>query len=128
MPAAEVPTPESPEAELGQWTRAVGEVGLGKPSNRIANTALSLTFLGALLILGGCSATPTASPAPSNAGTKSSICARNPPRLTPVTSSPRSTLPPSHDNDVGRRRIHDAYPDADVDANQVPKAGPCQKS
>jgi hypothetical protein len=28
------------------------------------------------------------------------------------------TLPPSHDNDVGRGRIPDTSPDADLDANQ----------
>ena len=27
-------------------------------------------------------------------------------------------LPPSHDNDVGRGRIPDTHPDADLDANQ----------
>jgi len=66
--------------------------------------------------------------AKSNASTKSSTCVRQPPRLTPVTSAPLSTLPPSHDNVVGRRRIPDAYPDADQDANQVPRAGLCDKS
>lgn len=29
-----------------------------------------------------------------------------------------TTLPPSHDNDVGDARIPDTTPDADVDANQ----------
>jgi hypothetical protein len=125
---AEVPIPESPVVERGQSIEAVGGVGLGTSSNRTAITVLTLTVLGALLILGGCSATPAASPVTSNAGTRSSICVKNPPRLTPVTSSPLSTLPPSHDNDVGRRRIQDAYPDADVDANQVPKAGLCRES
>ena len=128
MLAAEVPSTESPKAEPGQSTKAVGGVGRSNISNRIANTALSLTFLGALLILGGCSATSTASPATSNASTKSSTCVRKPPRLTPVTRSKLSTLPPSHDNDVGRRRLPDWYPDADQDANQVPQAGPCRKS
>jgi len=127
MPAAEVPSPESPEAEPRQSTKTVGGVGLSNLSNRIANTALSLTFLGGFLILGGCSATPSSS-ATSNASTKSSICARNPPRLTPVTSSTLSTLPPSHDNDAGRGRLPDSHPDADVDADQVPKAGRCRKS
>ena len=31
-----------------------------------------------------------------------------------------TTLPPSHDNDVGKGRIPDSTPDADVDANQRP--------
>ena len=31
---------------------------------------------------------------------------------------PSTTLPPSHDNDVGNARIPDRTPDADVDANQ----------
>jgi len=122
MPAAEVPIPVSPEAGPGQWAKVVGGVVPSRLAKRITNTALSLTFLGGVLLLGGCSATPSA---PSNASTRSSICARKP-RLTPVTSSTLSTLPPSHDNDVGRRRLPDSHPDADVDANQVPKAGPCQ--
>jgi hypothetical protein len=105
-------------------TKAVGDIGPSNLSCRIAKTALSLTFLGGFLILGGCSATPSAS----SASTKSSICARNPPRLTPVTGSTLSTLPHSHDNDVGRMRLPDLHPDADVDASQVPKAGRCQKS
>jgi len=112
MPEAAVPSPES-----------IGGVGRNL-SHRIAKTALSLTFLGGFLILGGCSATPSAS----SASTKSSICARNPPRLTPVTGSTLSTLPPSHDNDVGRMRLPDLHPDADVDANQVPKASRCHRS
>jgi len=128
MPAAEVPTPESPQAESGRSTIAVGGGGLRRLSDRKVNTALSFTLLGGLLILGGCSATSTASPATSNASTKSSTCVRKPPRLTPVTRSKLSTLPPSHDNDVGRRRLPDWYPDADQDANQVPQAGPCRKS
>jgi hypothetical protein len=127
MPAAEVPTPKSPEVEPGQLTKGAGRVGLSNLSDRIAKIALSLTLLGGLLVLGGCSATLSASPPTSNAAT-SSKCARNPPRLTPVTSSSLSTLPPSHDNDVGARRMPDAHPDADVDANQEPKAGPCHKS
>ena len=126
MRAAEVPSTESPKAEPGQSTKAVGGVGRSNISNRIANTALSLTLLGGFLILGGCSATPSASSATSNASTKSSICARQPPRLTPVTGSTRSTLPPSHDNDTGRGRPPDLHPDADVDAGQLP--APCQKS
>ena len=32
--------------------------------------------------------------------------------------SPRTTLPPSRDNDVGDGRVPDRTPDADVDANQ----------
>jgi hypothetical protein len=106
MPAAEVPSSESPKAEPGQSTKAVGGVGRSNISNWIANTALSLALLGGLLILGGCSATPSA------------ICPRNPPRLTPVTGSTLSTLPPSHDNDTGRGRLPDLHPDADVDASQ----------
>jgi len=35
---------------------------------------------------------------------------------TPTNSvGPATTLPPSHDNDAGHSRIHDQYPDADVD-------------
>ena len=128
MPAAEVPTPESPQTESGRSTIAVDGGGLRRLSDRKVNTVLSFTLLGALLILGGCSATSTASPATSNASTKSSTCVRKPPRLTPVTRSKLLTLPPSHDNDVGRRRLPDSYPDADQDANQVPQAGPCRKS
>ena len=63
MPAAEVPSTESPKAEPGQSTEAVGAVGRSNISNRIANTALSLALLGGFLILGGCSATPSASSA-----------------------------------------------------------------
>jgi len=128
MPAAEVPTPELPEAELGRPPRAVAGGGLDKPSHRVAGAALSLTLLGGLLILGGCSATPSASSATSGAGTTSSTCARKPPGLTPVTGSAPSTLPASHDNDVGMRRLPDSYPDADVDAVQAPKPGPCRKT
>ena len=113
MLEAAVPSPES-----------VGGVRRSNLYRRIAKTALSLTFLGGFLILGGCSATPSAS----SVSTKSSICARNPPRLTPVTGSTLSTLPPSHDNDVGRMRLPDLHPDADVDANQVPKVSRCHKS
>src|SRR5665213_33956 len=111
-----------------QFRRLFGASRLRRLSDRKVNTALSFTLLGGLLILGGCSATSTASPATSNASTKSSTCVRKPPRLTPVTRSKLSTLPPSHDNDVGRRRLPDWYPDADQDANQVPQAGPCRKS
>lgn len=128
MPAVVVPSPESVKADPGQSTKAVGGVGPRNLSNRIANTALSLTFLGGFLFLGGCSATNSASSANSNARTKSSICTRNPRGLSPIIGSTLSTLPPSHDNDVGRMRIPDAHPDADVDANQVPKADRCQRS
>jgi len=38
--------------------------------------------------------------------------------LTPSTGVSNTTLPPSHDNDVGLGRIPDTTPDADVDANQ----------
>lgn len=38
--------------------------------------------------------------------------------LTPTTGVSNTTLPPSHDNDVGDGRIPDTTPDADVDANQ----------
>ena len=101
MPTAEAPIPESPQAESGRSTVAVGGGGLRRLSYRKVNTALSFTLLGGLLILGGCSGTPTASPATSNASTKSSTCVRKPTGLTPVTRSKLSTLPPSHDNDVG---------------------------
>jgi hypothetical protein len=125
MPKAAVLSPESPKAEAGQSTNAVDGVCPSPLSIRIANAALSLTFLGGFLILGGCSATPSAT---SNTSTKSSICARNPSRLTPVSGSTVSTLPPSHDNDVGRRGLPDLHPDADVDASQVPRVGRCQKA
>ena len=125
MPAAAVPSLESSKLEHGQSTKAVGGVRPRNLSHRIANTALSLTLLGGFTILGGCSATPFAA---SNASTKSSICARHPSRLTPVSTSTVSTLPPSHDNDVGGRRLPGLHPDADVDANQISVAGRCQKS
>ncbi|HVB50412.1 MAG TPA: hypothetical protein VND89_01530 [Acidimicrobiales bacterium] len=38
--------------------------------------------------------------------------------LTPATGLSNTTLPPSHDNDVGDGRIPDSTPDADIDANQ----------
>src|ERR1035438_4032709 len=117
MPANEVPSPDSPKAEPAQATTSVG--GIGLRNSRMANTVLALTFLGGFLILGGSSATPSAS---TNSSIRSSICARNPPRLTPVAGSALSTLPPSHDNDVGRMRLPDLHPDADIDASQVPQA------
>jgi len=128
MPADEVPAPQSPQPGSGRSTMAVGGGRRRRHPDVKVKTALSSTLLGGLLILGGCSATPTASSASSNASTKSSTCVRQPPRLTPVTSATLSTLPPSHDNDVGRRRLPDSYPDADQDASQVPQAGPCRRS
>ena len=124
MPAAVVPSSKSSKTERGQSTKAVGGVGPSNPSHRITNAALWVTLLGGLLTLGGCSSAPSA---PSNASTKSSICAGNPPRHTRFTDSTLSTLPPSHDNDVGRGRLPDLHPDADVDASQIPKAGLCQR-
>jgi hypothetical protein len=116
MPAAEAPSSESPEAEPGRSTKTVGGVRRSDTSGRLAIAVLVLTLLGGVLILGGCSAAPSV------------ICARNPQTLTPVTGSTLTTLPPSHDNDVGRARLPDLHPDADVDASQIPKAGRCQKS
>jgi len=43
------------------------------------------------------------------------------PALTALTGVANTTLPPSHDNDVGHARIPDTTPDADVDANQKHK-------
>jgi len=126
MTSAEVTCPGPTEAEFGRSTIVIDGDGLRRPSNRRGHAALSLTLLGGLLILGGCSATPTASSASSNASTKSSICAGKPAKLTPITNATLANLPPSHDNDVGRRRIQDSYPDADIDANQFHKTGPCQ--
>jgi hypothetical protein len=40
------------------------------------------------------------------------------PALTALPGVSNTTLPPSHDNDVGDARIPDTTPDADVDANQ----------
>ena len=128
MPAAEVTIPVSLQAATGRSAIAAGRGGLRRLSDRKANTALSLALLGPLFILGGCSATTTSSPATSTARSMSSPCVRKAPTLTPVIGSTLSTLPPSHDNDVGRRRLPDSYPDADQDANQVPQVGRCRES
>ena len=37
------------------------------------------------------------------------------------SAAPPTTLPPSHDNDAGISRQHDATPDADVDTYQRPQ-------
>ena len=85
-------------------------------------TGLTLVVLAGLSFLGGCSAGSSASP-PS--GGPSVTCPTTQPELVPVSGAPTSTLPPSHDNDVGHRRLPDLHPDADTDANQVPKGHPC---
>lgn len=127
MPAARVPGVDSPKAEPGQSSNVVDGVDRSNIAHRMARAALPLALLTGALILGGCSPTPSASSS-SIAGAQSSICAKGPPRLTPVTGSAESTLPPSHDNDVGRMRLPDLHPDADIDASQVPKAGRCRRS
>src|SRR5664280_795454 len=116
--------PESPRVGAGQWNKRVDGDRRRAHSIRLSNAALALCLLGGCIILGGCSATQSA---PANDSTKSSICPKGASRLTPVRSPTVSTLPPSHDNDVGRRRLPDMHPDADVDANQVPVAVESQR-
>ena len=91
-------------------------------SRGAARTGLTLVVLAGLSFLGGCSAGSSASP-PS--ASPSVTCPTTQPELVPVSGAPTSTLPPSHDNDVGHRRLPDLHPDADTDANQVPKGHPC---
>jgi len=86
-----------------------------------------LALIGSLLLVSGCSSA-SAAHSPTHTGTTGSICAGRPSGLTPVASTTPSTLPVSHDNDVGRRRNADLYPDADQDANQVPQVEHCRPS
>jgi hypothetical protein len=64
------------------------------------------------MFLAGCSNSPT-----SAACAKKLVVASGSNGQSGVAGS-TTTLPPSHDNDVGEGRIPDTHPDADVDANQ----------
>jgi len=70
---------------------------------------------GISLVLAGCSSISTSDACSRGTGSlmKSS-------GLTLAMGSSSTTLPPSHDNDVGKARIPDVTPDNDVDANQRP--------
>jgi len=96
---------------VGPGSTRVGAARATRP-RRLAGLAMAVTALGGLLVAGGCSSTPSAT-------------SPTPPTLTTVTGRPGTTLPPSHDNDVGRMRMPDKTPDNDVDANQVPTAPRC---
>jgi len=106
---------------VGPGSTRVGAARATRP-RRLAGLAMAVTALGGLLVAGGCSSTPSAT---SPTGGATSACTTSPPTLTTVTGRPGTTLPPSHDNDVGRMRMPDKTPDNDVDANQVPTAPRC---
>jgi hypothetical protein len=75
----------------------------------------ALAIVGCSLLMSACSIVSTsATCSPSTGGLIKSSGST----LSKGVSS--TTLPPSHDNDVGKGRIPDSTPDADVDANQRP--------
>ena len=86
----------------------------------VRRTMAAAVIVACSIALAGCS---SGSPSATGGGSGSRLC--------PVTTTAHplrpgetsTTLPPSHDNDAGRMRIPDAYPDADVDANQRPDHG-----
>jgi len=85
-------------------------------ARRVAGWTGPLALLAGSLFLPGCSTGPsTSTDAPCMTTDGSGL-----PRLTQVTGSPSTTLPPSHDNDAGGAHIPDVHPDADTDANQRP--------
>lgn len=101
----------------------------GRPrSRRMPRVALLCAVLGGSLALGGCSTAPRASSVLFHAAPAPSTCAKEVSGLTPVGTATPTTLPVSHDNDVGARRLPDSYPDADTDASQAPRAHACPKS
>lgn len=67
------------------------------------------------LLLAGCSSTATSAPCTLKQLTTT---LEHPPTTGPPAIGSVTTLPPTHDNDVGDGRIPDTKPDADVDANQ----------
>lgn len=116
--------PEGPRVAAVDRALSNPLVRLQPVVHRVVGAALLLTLLGGFVFLGGCSTGPSASAGVSD--TTTSTCP--PPRLTPVgPTSSTSSLPPSHDNDVGRMRLPDVHPDADVDASQAPPHGRCRK-
>jgi len=90
---------------------------------RFARTVFPVSLLFSSVFVAGCSTSSPGSAGADGAGNKSALCVGSPARPNPPIDSPTSTLPPSHDNDVGRMRMPDAHPDADVDANQIPPNG-----
>jgi len=86
------------------YAKEVVALYLSKSRCRAVGVAVVTLFV-VSLSLAGCS----------SGGTKvaCTVPARHPPTGVSIT-----TLPPSHDNDVGHGRIPDTTPDADIDANQ----------
>ncbi len=75
----------------------------------------TMAIVGCSLLMSACSVVgTTATCSPSTGG----LIKASGSTLSKGVSS--TTLPPSHDNDVGKGRIPDSTPDADVDANQRP--------
>jgi hypothetical protein len=90
----------------------------------IATVALGV-LVAAIVLLGSSGASSQHGPSPStnqNSVSGSSHLTTVTDSATAVTGSssggPVTTLPPSRDNDAGRSRIVDQYPDADVDSYQ----------
>jgi len=92
---------------------------------RAARLVTGLALAAGSLVLAGCSAGHPAV----GAAASTVACPHLHAGLTPATG-PTTTLPPSHDNDVGGRRLPDLHPDADVDAplqasgHRAPAPGP----
>ena len=81
------------------------EVHLSKSRFRAVGTVVATLFI-VSLSFAGCSTGGSVSACAPGSG------------LTTTTGLAGTKLPPSHDNDVGRGRIPDLTPDADIDANQ----------
>ncbi len=93
--------------------KEVMAVHLAKSRCRAVSIAAALLIVSLSLV--GCSAGGTTSACAAGTGTLNGSLG-----LTIAKGVSNTTLPPSHDNDVGDARIPDKSPDADIDANQRP--------
>lgn len=85
-------------------------------ARRISLVAISLgTVTTAVLLIGGSGASVRDSHSSTFTTTSTSGLKAVTGGSKSITNAPTTTLPPSRDNDAGHSRIHDQYPDADVD-------------